>query len=80
MIDGDPVELGAQIALGVFHQLAGEGTQIVHFFGVFRRDDEPEMMRSSAQRSAKSLSLAASVALSNIRASLPFRVTPSRLR
>ena len=44
MIDGDPVELCAEIAFGILHQFAGEGAQIAHVLGVLRRDNEPEMM------------------------------------
>ncbi len=44
VVDGDPVERCAEIALGVGHQLAGEGAQVLHLAGVLRRDDEAEMM------------------------------------
>ena len=44
MIDRDPIELGAEIALGLGHKIAGEGAQIFHLPGIFRRDDETEVM------------------------------------
>src|SRR3569833_1225050 len=44
MIDSDPVQPRREIALDVHHQLAGEGTQILHLGGILRRDDEAEMM------------------------------------
>ena len=44
VIDGDPVELRAEIAFGVGHQLAGEGAKIGHLGRVLGRHGEPEMM------------------------------------
>jgi len=44
MIDGDPVEAGAQVAFGVDHQVACERLHVGEFFGIFGRDNEPEMM------------------------------------
>jgi hypothetical protein len=44
MIDGDPVEAGAQIASGVSHEVAREGLYIRKFRRVFGCDNEPEMM------------------------------------
>ncbi|GFE66571.1 hypothetical protein KIN_36450 [Litoreibacter roseus] len=44
VIDGDPIEFGAEIALGLGHEVARESAQILHLSGVFRRDDEAEMM------------------------------------
>ena len=44
VIDGDPVEAGAQVAFGVGHEVAGESFDIREFAGVFGRDNEPEMM------------------------------------
>ena len=44
MIDGDPVELGAEVARGLAHEIAGEGAQVLHLARVLWRDDEPEMM------------------------------------
>ena len=44
VVDADPVELRSEVPLGVRHQLAREGADILQFGGVFRRDDEPEMM------------------------------------
>src|SRR3546814_10014030 len=44
VIDCYPVERCAEIALGVSHQFAGEGAQILHFAGILGRDDEPKMV------------------------------------
>ena len=44
VIDGDPVELGAEIPLDVGHQLAGEGAKIGHLGRILGRHREPEMM------------------------------------
>ena len=44
VIDRDPVELGAEIAFGVGHQLAGEGAKVGHLGRVLGRHGEPEMM------------------------------------
>jgi hypothetical protein len=44
VIDGNPVQPGAEIALGIRHQLTGKGAQIGHLGRVLRRYDEAEMM------------------------------------
>jgi hypothetical protein len=44
MIDRDPVETGAEVALRVLHQLPREGPKVGHLARVLRRDCEPEMM------------------------------------
>ena len=44
VIDGDPVEFRAEIALGVSHQLAGEGAKIGHLGRVLGGHREPEVM------------------------------------
>src|SRR3546814_9076566 len=44
MIDGDPVEPGAEIARHVVHQFAGERLEVGHLACVLGRDDEAEMM------------------------------------
>ena len=44
MIDADPVKLRADIPLGLAHQVACVGAQVFEAVGVFRRDDEAEMM------------------------------------
>ena len=44
MIDGDPIQVGAEIARHVVHQLAREGAQIGHLGGVLGRHDEAEMV------------------------------------
>ena len=44
MIDTDPVELCAEITLGVSHQLAGEGAKIGHLDRVLGGHREPEAM------------------------------------
>jgi hypothetical protein len=55
MIDGGPVEISSQIALGFGHQVAGEGPYVGKFGRIIRRDNEPEMTRSSSHRSATTL-------------------------
>ena len=44
VINGDPVEAGAQVAFGVDHQVACEGFDVGKLAGVFGCNDEPEMM------------------------------------
>jgi hypothetical protein len=44
VIDGDPVELSAEILLHLADQLAGEALQAGHLRRFFRQDDEPEMV------------------------------------
>jgi hypothetical protein len=48
VIDPHPIESGAEIALGLRHQIPGERLEIREFFGVLRRDDEPEMVAISS--------------------------------
>jgi hypothetical protein len=73
VIDSDPVELRAEITLGIGHQLAGEGAKIGHLGRILGRHREPEVM-------ANALVSASSDRASNILPSTPSRVTPSRLR
>ena len=81
MIDRYPVELGAEVMLGVLHELAGEGPKVRHVTGVFRRDREPKMMPVPiASFGRKPSRRQSSEAASNIRASAPSRMTPSRFR
>lgn len=53
-VNADPIELGAEITLGVGRQLTGECAQVFEFGGVLGRDDETKMvvvilnMRASA--------------------------------
>ena len=44
VIDGDPIELGAEILLHLADQLAGEAFQVGHLRRVLGRDDEAEVM------------------------------------
>ena len=44
VIDRDPVEPRAEIALDIGHQLAREGPEVGHLRRVLGRDDEPEMV------------------------------------
>ncbi len=44
MIDGDPIELGAEVLLHLADQLAGEALEVGHLRRVLGRDDEAEMM------------------------------------
>src|SRR5271166_6461317 len=51
----DPVELGAEVMLGVLHELAGEGPKVRHVTGIFRRDRETKMVPVSIAPFGKSL-------------------------
>ena len=44
VFDGDPVECRAEVALGIGHELAGEGAKIGHLDRILGGDGEPEMM------------------------------------
>src|SRR5215475_11844581 len=44
MIDRDPLEPGPEITLHLGDEVAGEGFEIGHLGGIFRRDDEAEVM------------------------------------
>ena len=44
VIDGDPVELRAEIFFHLADEIAGEGSKVRHVGGVVGRDDEAEMM------------------------------------
>ena len=44
VIDGDPVELGAEIFLHLPDEITGEGSQVGHLQRIVWRDDEAEMM------------------------------------
>ena len=44
VIDGNPVELCAEVALGIGHQLAGEDLEVVHLSRILRRHDEAEVV------------------------------------
>ena len=44
VIHGYPIEAGVQVLLHLPHEIAGEAAQIAHLRGVFRRDDEPELV------------------------------------
>jgi hypothetical protein len=44
VVDRDPIELGAEIAFGVGHQLTGKGAQAFQLGGILRRDDETKMV------------------------------------
>lgn len=44
MIDGNPVELSAEVRFHLLHQVTREGTHILHLLGILRRDDEAELM------------------------------------
>jgi hypothetical protein len=79
MIDGDPIKFRSQVAFGTHHQLPCEFTEVLS------GASSGEMMkrkswRSFAHRAAKARPSAASVRTSNMRASVPSRVTLSRLR
>jgi hypothetical protein len=44
VIDRGPIQLRAEVALHLPHQVSGEGAQIGHLESIVRRNDEPEMM------------------------------------
>jgi hypothetical protein len=44
VIDGNPVELCAEVALGIDHQLTGKGAKVSHLGRILRRNDETEMV------------------------------------
>ena len=44
VIDGNPIEFGAEIALDILHQLAREAAQVRQLGRILGRDDEPEMV------------------------------------
>nr|WP_231875047.1 hypothetical protein [Gluconobacter thailandicus] len=44
MVDGNPIELRAEIGLNLRHQIAGIARQVGKIPGILRRDDEPELM------------------------------------
>ena len=44
VIDGDPIELGAEVLLHLADQLAGEALEVGHLGGILGRDDESEMV------------------------------------
>ena len=44
VLDGPPVQAGAEILFHAGHQLAGETLEVAHLLGILGRDDEPEMM------------------------------------
>ncbi len=45
VIDRDPVEAGAEIALDLPHQIAGEGAEVRELCPVLRGDDQAELTR-----------------------------------
>jgi len=79
VIDGDPVQIGPEIAFGLAHEVAGEGPQVLHVAGVSGETMKRKWWRSSSQRVAKARSSTASVSRSNIPASRPSWVTPVAL-
>ena len=80
MIHCDPVEPRSEVALRVLHQLAREGPKVGKLARVLRRDCEPEMMPVPFAPFGESLRVGVVGGASNIRASAPSRVTPSRFR
>lgn len=44
VIDGHPFQARAQVGLHARHQMTGVGAQVVELLGVFRRDDEAELV------------------------------------
>jgi hypothetical protein len=50
VIDGDPVEVGAEVPLGLAHEVAGEPLEVRHLHCVVGRDDEAEVVAVSQTR------------------------------
>ena len=80
MIDRDPVQFGSEIPLDIGHQFAREGAEIAELGGIFRRNDEAEMMPVILTAFGERAFIRRIRCASNIRASAPSRVTPSRFR
>src|SRR3546814_220666 len=57
MIDRHPVEPGAQILLGLHHQPADHGLEIVILCAVLRRDDEAELVAVSGRAFEEGLAI-----------------------
>jgi hypothetical protein len=80
VIDRHPFQPGAQVAFRVGHQFPTESAKVRHLTRVLGQPREPKAMPISSHRAAKAFVSASSEVASNIRASTPSRVTPSRLR
>ena len=44
VVDGDPVELGAEIRRHLLHEVSGEGLEVLELVGVLGGDDEAELV------------------------------------
>jgi hypothetical protein len=55
VVDGDPIEPGAEIAFGIGHQLTREGPQAFELGRILGRHDEPEMVAIIPATSGKRL-------------------------
>jgi hypothetical protein len=81
MRDADPVKRGAEIALHLDSQVAGEGLELDHLGGILRRDDEAEMMSVVQAASCERHGIGAVLGNApNMSAFPPPRATPSRSR
>ena len=81
MIYRDPVQPCIEITFGIGHQFAGKGAKVGHLGRVLRRHREAEMMPIILAPLREGLAVGiVRDSASNIRASAPSRVTPSRLR
>ena len=80
VIDRHPFQPGAQVAFRVGHQFPTESAKVRHLTRVLGQPREPKAMPISSHRAAKAFVSASSEVASNIRASTPSGVTPSRLR
>ncbi len=57
VIDGDPIELGAEILLHLAHEVADERLEIGETGAVLGRDDEAELMRIALRALEKGLEI-----------------------
>ena len=80
MIDGDPVELGSEVSLGLSHQITGEGLEVREPVRVIRGHDEPEMVAILLASIGEGPMIGIIVLGIEHPAAAPSRVTPSRRR
>ncbi len=80
VIDGDPIELGAEILLHLADELAGEALEVGHLRRVLWRDDEAEVMAVVLAPLREGLGIGVLSLRAEQPRLLPVRVTPSRRR
>ena len=57
VVDGDPVELCAEVGFDAAHEVAGMPCQVGKLGGILRRNDEPELMAIVASPREESLAI-----------------------